>query len=77
MVARGLELFIILKIVNVDALEPFFPLESLEGLITLPFQRYVFLEVLDHPQLITVLTAAFWVFMFNYFAYLKLKRSDI
>ena len=77
MVARGLELFIIHKIVDVDALVPFFPLESIESLITLPFQRYVFLEVLDHPLFLTVLTASFWTFMFNYFAYLKLKKSDI
>lgn len=77
MVARGLELFIIHKLVDVKMLTPFFPLESIESLITLPFQRYVFLEVLDHPQILTVITAAFWTFMFNYFAYLKLKKSDI
>jgi hypothetical protein len=77
MVARGLELFIVHKIVDVDALTPFFPLESIEGLITIPFQRYVFMEVLDHPLLISVLTASFWIFMFNYLAYLKLKKSDI
>lgn len=77
MVARGLELFIIHKLVDVDAVEPFFPLESMEALITIPFQRYVFLEVLDHPMILTVITAAFWTFMFNYLAYLKLKKSDI
>lgn len=77
MVYRGLELFIMHKIVGVDALLPFFPLESLESLITLPFMRYVFREVLDHPLFLTVLTASFWTFMFNYFAYLKLKASDI
>jgi hypothetical protein len=77
MVARGLELFIIHKLVDVDALEPFFPLESMEGLITIPFQRYVFLEVLDHPMITTFLTAIFWTAMFNYLAYLKLKKSDI
>lgn len=77
MVYRGLELFIMHKLVDVDALLPFFPLESLESLITLPFMRYVFQEVLDHPLIITVLTASFWTVMFNYLAYLKLKRSDI
>lgn len=77
MVYRGLELFVMHKIVDVDALMPFFPLESLEGLITVPFMRYVFQEVLDHPQILTVITALFWTFMFNYFSYLKLKRSDI
>lgn len=77
MVYRGLELFVMHKIVNVDMLMPLFPLESLESLITIPFQRYVFLEVLDHPLISTVLTASFWTFAFNYLAYLKLKRSDI
>ncbi len=77
MVARGLELFIIHKIVDVDMLTKFFPLESMESLITLPFQRYVFLEVLDHPLVLNVLIAAFWTVMFNYFAFLKLKKSDI
>jgi len=76
MVARGLELFIIHKVVNFDPLNQFFPLESIEGLITLPFQRYVFMEVLDHPLILTVIIACFWTFMFNYFAYLKLKKSD-
>ncbi|HMJ70073.1 MAG TPA: hypothetical protein VK508_14305 [Cyclobacteriaceae bacterium] len=77
MVARGLELFIIHKAVDVDALTPFFPLESVERLITVPFMRYVFQEVLDHPMIISVLTAGTWIFLFNYFAYLKLKKSDI
>ena len=78
MVVRGLELFIMHKIVNVpDSFEFLFPLESIESLITLPFQRYWFQEVLDHPLLTTVLSAATWTFLFNYFAYLKLKKSDI
>jgi hypothetical protein len=77
MVYRGLELFIMYKVVNVDMLMPFFPLESLEALITVPFMRYVFQEVLDHPLILSVFTAAVWTFLFNYLAYLKLKRSDI
>lgn len=77
MVYRGLELFVMHKVIDIDVLMQFFPLESLESLITLPFQRYVFLEVLDHPLISTVLTASFWTFMFNYLAYLKLKGSDI
>jgi ABC-type transport system involved in multi-copper enzyme maturation permease subunit len=77
MLARALELFVIHKVVDVDVLNQFFPLESMEALITLPFQRYVFMEVLDHPLITTVLVAAFWTVMFNYFAYLKLKKSDI
>jgi ABC-2 type transport system permease protein len=77
MLARALELFIIHKVVRLDVLEQFFPLESIESLIKIPFQRYVFMEFLDHPMLSTVLIAAFWTVMFNYLAYLKLKKSDI
>jgi ABC-2 type transport system permease protein len=78
MVVRGLELFIMHKVVHVgDAFEVLFPLESIEALITLPFQRYVFLEVLDHPLVTTVVMATLWTFLFNYFAYLRLKKSDI
>lgn len=77
MVYRGLELFVMHKLVDVDALLPYFPLESLESLITVPFMRYVFQEVLDHPLISTVFVASFWTFMFNYLAYLKLKKSDI
>ena len=82
MVARGLELFIMYKVFHIDDTlgKPFavlFPLESIESLITLPFQRYVFLEVLDHPLITTVLMATLWTFLFNYFAYLRIKKSDI
>jgi len=77
MLARAFELFMIHKLVDIDALTPFFPLESIEGLITLPFMRYVFQEILDHPAVLSVLTAAAWTFLFNYFAYLKLRKSDI
>jgi hypothetical protein len=77
MVARLLELFIIHKVVDVDALIPFFPLESVESLVPFPFMRYVFQEVLDHPLFLSVVTASIWIFLFNYFAYLKLKKSDI
>jgi ABC-2 type transport system permease protein len=77
MVARLFELFIIHKVVDVDFLIPFFPLESLEALITMPLYRYVFQEILDHPLVTSVLLAIFWTGMFNYLAYLKLKKSDI
>jgi ABC-type transport system involved in multi-copper enzyme maturation permease subunit len=77
MVARGLELFIIHKAVNVDMLNQFFPLESLEALVTLPFYRYIFQEILDYPLATSVAIAMVWTFLFNYLAYLKLKKSDI
>ncbi len=78
MLARGLELFIMHQIFkNAEFLHQFFPLESLENLITIPFKRYVFLEVLDHPMVLTVVISTIWVVVINYLAYWKLKRSDI
>lgn len=77
MLARAFELFLIHKAVDVDAITPFFPLESFESLITVPFMRYVFQEILDYPQIQTILTAIFWIVVINYLAYLKLKKADI
>lgn len=78
MVARGVEMLIQYKVFeDLPAVQPFFPLESIEALITLPFRRYVFLEILDHPLIQTILLASFWTFVFNYVAYWKLKKADI
>lgn len=66
---------------NVDDYVPwlilYFPMESISNIIAMPFQRYVFREIQDYVSLISVLVVGFWTFVFNYLAYLKLKRSDI
>ena|SRR5436190_3216573 len=66
---------------NIDDYLPgtveFFPLESLMNLVPLPFARYAFQEIRDYVTITSVLIAAAWTFLFNYFAYLKLKKSDI
>lgn len=56
---------------------PYFPMESISNLIPMPFPRYVFREIQDYVSIVSVLVVAIWTFLFNYFAYLKLKRSDI
>lgn len=56
---------------------PYFPMESISNLIPMPFPRYVFREIQDYVSIISVLIVIGWTFLFNYFAYLKLKRSDI
>ncbi|HEY5691471.1 MAG TPA: hypothetical protein VIS49_08450 [Cyclobacteriaceae bacterium] len=56
---------------------PYFPMESISNLIPMPFPRYVFREIQDYVSIASVLVVAIWTFLFNYFAYLKLKRSDI
>ncbi len=56
---------------------PYFPMESISNLIPLPFPRYVFREIQDYVSITSVLVVAGWTFVFNYLAYLKLKKSDI
>jgi ABC-2 type transport system permease protein len=56
---------------------PFFPLESIMNLVPLPFARYAFQEIRDYVTFGSVAIALVWTFLFNYLAYLKLKKSDI
>lgn len=56
---------------------PYFPMQSIWDLITFPFPRYAFQEIKDYISPLTVAVVIFWTVMFNYFSYLKLKRSDI
>ncbi len=66
---------------NIDNYFPqtvqFFPLESIMNLVPLPFARYVFQEIRDYVSFSSIAIALVWTILFNYFAYLKLKRSDI
>lgn len=55
----------------------FFPMESISNLIRMPFARYVFQEIQDYVSIVAVAIAFAWTFLFNYFGYLKLKKSDI
>jgi len=66
---------------NIDDFVPwmiqFFPLESIMNLVPLPFARYAFQEIRDYVTPASIAIALVWTFLFNYFAYLKLKKSDI
>ena len=66
---------------NIDEYVPsliqFFPLESIMNLVPMPFARYALQEIRDYVTVETVLIALAWAVLFNYFAYLKLKKSDI
>lgn len=66
---------------NVDDYVPnliqFFPLESITNLVPLPFKRYAFQEIRDYLTLSSIAIALIWSVLFNYFGYLKLRRSDI
>ncbi len=56
---------------------PFFPMRSIWNLITFPLPRYAFQEIQDYVALGSAAIVVGWIFLFNYFSYLKLKRSDI
>jgi len=58
-------------------LKDIFPMQSISNLVALPFARYAFQEIQDYVSLTALAIAAIWAFLFNYFAYLKLKKSDI
>ena len=66
---------------NIDNYFPqtvqFFPLESIMNLVPLPFARYAFQEIRDYVSVASIAIALVWTILFNYFAYLKLKKSDI
>jgi ABC-type transport system involved in multi-copper enzyme maturation permease subunit len=55
----------------------FFPLEAMTNLVPFPFLRYALQEIQDYVAIGAVLIATAWTFLFNYFAYLRLKKSDI
>jgi ABC-2 type transport system permease protein len=58
-------------------LKDFFPMQSITNLIALPFARYALQEIQDYVAISAVLIASAWAFLFNYFAYQRLKKSDI
>lgn len=66
---------------NIDDYFPwlirFFPMESISALVPIPFYRYAFQPIQDYVDPLSVLIATAWMVLFNYFSYLKLKRSDL
>jgi ABC-2 type transport system permease protein len=67
--------------INVDdyvpGIIPFFPMQSIWDLVSMPFPRYALQEIQDYVSPLTVVIVIAWTFLFNYFGYLKLKKSDI
>lgn len=62
---------------QVPWLIPFFPMESISNLVSMPFPRYVFQEIQDYVDMGSVFIALGWTTFFNYFSYRRLKTSDI
>jgi ABC-type transport system involved in multi-copper enzyme maturation permease subunit len=62
---------------GLEDLKQFFPMQSISNLVPMPFARYAFQEIQDYVSIPALVIALAWVVIFNYLAYLKLKRSDI
>ncbi|MBA4053498.1 MAG: hypothetical protein C0490_02185 [Marivirga sp.] len=60
-----------------DDVTQFFPMQSISNLIPMPFARYALQEIQDYVSLTSVVIVVAWMLLFNYFSYLKLKRSDL
>jgi ABC-2 type transport system permease protein len=61
----------------VPAIIPFFPMQSIWDLVSIPFPRYAFQEIKDYVDPLTAGIVVFWTLLFNYLSYWKLKRADI
>lgn len=55
----------------------YFPMQSISNLVSLPFARYALQEIQDYVAWESVAIALVWIFLFNYFSYLRLKKADI
>lgn len=60
-----------------DFLKAFFPMESISNLVSIPFARYALQEIQDYVAWQAVAVVLVWIFLFNFFGYFRLKRSDI
>jgi ABC-2 type transport system permease protein len=66
---------------NIDDYVPwlirYFPMKSISNLVSVPLYRYAFQEIQDYVNMGAVAIATAWMCAFNYFSYLKLKKSDL
>src|SRR5260221_4756009 len=60
-----------------DSLKQFFPMLAIHNLVPFPFERYALQQIQDYVSILAVAIALVWTFLFNYFSYLRLKKSDI
>jgi hypothetical protein len=79
LLSHAIEAIIIANLVEdyVPYLVDFFPMRSLWNVIEWPFPRYAFQEIKDYVDFRSVAIVIGWILLFNYFSFLKLKRSDI
>ncbi|HYC83975.1 MAG TPA: ABC transporter permease subunit [Chryseosolibacter sp.] len=79
LLSKAIEAIITANLVEdyVPALLDYFPMRAIWNLIEWPFPRYAFQEIKDYVDFKSVAIVVAWIGLFNYFSYLKLKRSDI
>ncbi len=58
-------------------LKAFFPMESISNMVAMPFARYAFQEIQDYVSWGSIGIVLVWIFLFNYFGYQRLRRSDV
>ena len=59
------------------SISPFLPIRSLNNLIKVPFQRYVFMEVQDYVAWSAIAVVSGWLLMYNALILLILKKRDL
>jgi ABC-2 type transport system permease protein len=62
---------------SLEVTHAYFPMQSISNLVAMPFPRYAFQQIQDYVSWQSAIISVAWTGLFNYFAYLKLKKSDI
>ncbi|MCC5919328.1 MAG: ABC transporter permease [Cyclobacteriaceae bacterium] len=62
---------------NLAIIRQMLPARAISEVISFPFGRYVFREVLDYIPISRLISLFFWIFTFCTLSYIKLSRSDI
>lgn len=79
LLSHMIEFFVKVKFIPDDTefIKAFFPMQSISNLVAMPFARYAFQQIQDYVSLGSIAIVVVWTFLFNYFGYQKLKKSDI
>ena len=62
---------------SLDPVVPYLPYHAINGIITVPFQRYLFMEIQDYVDPVSVLVALAYIALFIYLAYRSLVKRDL
>lgn len=60
-----------------DNLQKFLPLENLDNMIQVPFKDFLGAPVQENIQPLVLLIAIFYIFLFNFLAYLNIRYKDL